>query len=87
VVAVTRKDKVLRALQMARRSGFVVVPTVGKIGDTPDGWVDGWVLCHPGIGGSEGLRRLRELRADGVTIDKRFDPRANHTGYQYRLEY
>jgi hypothetical protein len=38
------------------------------------GWVPGWYLLRPEIGGTEGLRRLRELRAAGEPIEgpKRF---------------
>ena len=32
-------------------------------------WIKGSAICHPDIGGSEGLRRLRELRADGWPIE------------------
>ena len=35
------------------------------------------------IGGSQGTRRLRELRADGWRIEKR--PKANSTQWEYRL--
>ena len=50
-------------------------------------WMDGYSLCHPAIGGSEGLRRLRELRADGHRIEKRLKPDRpeGSTVYQYRL--
>lgn len=67
----TRKEKVLDALTDA--PGF--------------GWVDGYELCHPSIGGSEGLRRLRELRAEGHRIEKRLKPNRpeGSTVYQYRL--
>lgn len=34
-------------------------------------WVPGPVLASPEVGGSEGLRRLRELRAQGHPIEKR----------------
>lgn len=46
-------------------------------------WIDGHVLCHPEIGGSEGLRRLRELRADGHIIEMRKKPGA--ATRQYRI--
>ena len=46
-------------------------------------WHDGYALCHPGIGGSEGLRRLRELREDGHDIEMRRVPGRNTR--QYRL--
>lgn len=56
----TRKQRVLRALRAARNWDRAA-----------DGWVDGPYLCSPLIGGSEGLRRLRELRADGYVIEMR----------------
>ncbi len=36
------------------------------------GWVPGHELCTHACGGSEGLRRLRELRAEGWKIETRF---------------
>lgn len=47
-------------------------------------WHDGPELTHPAVGGSEGLRRLRELRAKGYVIDMRRKA-ANRTTRQYRL--
>ena len=35
-------------------------------------WVPGYELCTNECGGSEGLRRLRELRAEGWLIETRF---------------
>ena len=35
------------------------------------GWVPGYDLANQYVGGSEGIRRLRELRAEGRTIEKR----------------
>jgi hypothetical protein len=46
-------------------------------------WVSGPDLCHPDVGGSEGLRRLRELRAAGYAIEKR--KRMESDAYEYRL--
>lgn len=61
-----------------------------KVLDTlSDGeWHDGYDLCHPSVGGSEGLRRLRELRADGHSIAKRLKPDRPYGSsvHQYRLE-
>jgi hypothetical protein len=37
---------------------------------TPDGYVPGWVLSERNVGGSEGLRRLRDLRQKGFRISK-----------------
>lgn len=81
----TRRERVLGALGMARRNGELRYGRELRVA-TPKGWVDGWALCHPGIGGSEGLRRLRELRADGYTIEMRRHPSPDRQGTrQYRL--
>lgn len=79
----TRKEKVLQFLEYARRIGT----GYASAGNTriEDGWVDGYVLCKPELGGSEGLRRVRELRADGVDIEKRNHPDRGRATVQYRL--
>lgn len=46
-------------------------------------WVDGSDLTDPEVGGSEGLRRLRELRSEGHMIRKRRKPGGD--GFQYRI--
>jgi len=80
----TRKERVLLALETADRAGRIRVD--GRIDEsTPDGWVLGYTLCHPAIGGSEGLRRLRELRADGHDIEMRAHPVYGRSSNQYRL--
>ena len=67
----SRKQKVLKELMSAADYG------------KDDGWVSGAWLCHPSIGGSEGLRRVRELRADGHEIEVRtIEGRATR---EYRL--
>ena len=48
-------------------------------------WVDGSELATPEVGGSEGLRRLRELRADGHPILDRPHPDPDRDIRQYRL--
>ena len=48
-------------------------------------WHDGHELTHPAVGGSEGLRRLRELRAKGYVIEMRKKAKGQTTR-QYRLE-
>lgn len=49
------------------------------------GWVDGSSIATAEVGGSEGLRRLRELReADGWPIERRPSP-SSATSWQYRL--
>lgn len=48
-----------------------------------DGWVPGSALTE--VGGSEGLRRLRELRAMGWPIERRPARGPGRTGWEYRL--
>jgi hypothetical protein len=45
-------------------------------------WHPAPAICDPAVGGSEGLRRLRELRADGWWVEKR---RATKGVWEYRL--
>ena len=49
------------------------------------GWVEGNDLATEECGGSEGLRRLRELRAEGHRIVKRHNPDPGATSYLYML--
>ena len=46
-------------------------------------WVGGPSLCNQAVGGSEGLRRLRELRALGYGIVKKKLSKQNY--YSYKL--
>lgn len=47
-------------------------------------YVPGYELTTPEIGGTEGLRRVRELRADGINIVSRKNP---ETGiYEYKIK-
>lgn len=48
-------------------------------------WVDGPELANVEVGGSEGLKRLRELRADGWQIEERRHPNPDRDSWQYRL--
>jgi hypothetical protein len=48
-----------------------------------DGWVHGTELATQACGGSEGLRRLRELEEQGWPIERR--PVSGSTVWQYRL--
>ena len=48
-------------------------------------WVDGTELANERVGGSEGLKRLRELRAEGHPIEERRHPDSRRTIWQYRL--
>jgi len=47
-------------------------------------WVDGTRLSTEEVGGTEGLRRLRELRAEGYRIDERRHPDPRRAIWQYR---
>ena len=48
-------------------------------------WVDGPELANETVGGSEGLKRLRELKAEGWLIQMRPHPIKARAVYQYRL--
>ena len=49
-------------------------------------WVDGPELANEVVGGSEGLKRLRELRdEDGYGIEARRHPDPERSIWQYRL--
>jgi len=71
----TRKEKVLRLLMEARA------------GESKDGWVESWRICSPEWGGLSGLRRLRELRAEGYAIESRALNNANNGTFLYRLKH
>jgi hypothetical protein len=47
-------------------------------------WVDGPELANEEVGGSEGLKRLRELRAEGLPIQTRRHPDPARDIWQYR---
>lgn len=79
-----RQANVLRALRSAHFGRVFVADEVTFL--TADGWVEGYALCHPAIGGSEGLRRLRELRELGWSIERRLHPVKGRTAQQYRLD-
>jgi hypothetical protein len=72
---VSRREMILKTLRSARRGKIVVN---GKAVKTAGGWVDGAVL-----GGDAGLRRLRELRADGLAVEKRYNTETGR--FEYRL--
>ncbi len=84
-----RKEKVLEALKEAYSTGQIQYgpPNGMAVHRTlcRDGWVDGPVLASGAIGGSEGLRRLRELRAAGWPIEDRKHPQHGRAVRQYRL--
>lgn len=48
-------------------------------------WIDGPDLANERVGGSEGLRRLRDLIAAGHPIEKRRHPDPARDIWQYRL--
>jgi hypothetical protein len=48
-------------------------------------WVDGPELANERVGGSEGLKRLRELRQEGHSIEMRRHPDPRRAVHQYRL--
>lgn len=48
-------------------------------------WVNGPEISNEVVGGSEGLRRLRELIEDGHPIESRRHPQAERDIWQYRL--
>jgi hypothetical protein len=48
-------------------------------------WVDGTELANERVGGSEGLKRLRELRQAGAPIEERAHPDPDRSIWQYRL--
>lgn len=48
-------------------------------------WVNGSELATVEVGGSEGLKRLRELRAEGWPIEERRHPDPRRAVWQYRL--
>lgn len=71
----TRKDQVLAKLREALDAPLL----------NPGGWVDGPDLANEEVGGSEGLRRLRDLRAEGFLIQERAHPDPSRAIHQYRL--
>ena len=46
-------------------------------------WVSGYELTTPEVGGSEGLRRLREARRDGWPIESQ--PMKGNSAWEYRF--
>lgn len=77
----TAKNNVLRALALARTQGYLLVD--GASYPIKEGWVPGYVLTHPSIGGESGKRRKRELEEQGWIIQKRKKRESN--AYEYRL--
>jgi hypothetical protein len=48
-------------------------------------WVNGTDLATEEVGGSEGLKRLRELRQEGYPIERRKHPDPAREIFQYQL--
>jgi hypothetical protein len=46
-------------------------------------YIPGHELTRPEVGGTEGLRRVRELRADGINIITRKNPETGQ--WEYKL--
>ena len=64
------------------RRGTRKALVLGVLRDRSPEWVPGHVLAAPEVGGSEGLRRARELRAQGWPIDLR--PMRSGSSWEYR---
>ena len=56
-----------------------------RLRDLTNEWVDGSTLSTEQVGGTEGLRRVRELIEDGWPIEKRRHPSRVRGIWQYRL--
>ena len=48
-------------------------------------WIEGPRIASPEVGGSEGLKRLRELREDGHKIETKPHPNKKRDVWVYRL--
>ena len=48
-------------------------------------WIEGPVIASAEVGGSEGLKRLRELRDEGHNIEAKRHPDKNRDIWLYRL--
>lgn len=76
----------LAAARIEPTRGTKKAAVLGLLLHAAPGWVDGSTITSPTVGGSEGLRRLRELReADGWPIERRPHPTSS-TAWQYRLD-
>jgi hypothetical protein len=67
------------------RPGSRRAKVLARLLDTPGVWVLGHELAAPEVGGSEGLRRVRELREGGWPIERRPASRGLSTSWEYRL--
>ena len=76
----TRQQKVLELLVIhANDSLQMVCSATGEL--TEPGWVPEWEFASPAIGGSEGKRRLREVRAKGIPILQQNFKKKSGKGY------
>lgn len=56
-----------------------------KLKSAPGVWFNGAELSNEEVGGSEGLKRLRELKAEGWRVQMRKNPAQGSDQFQYRL--
>lgn len=84
------EKRVMKALCQARVFGHVyftrALEDVEQDVRTLNGYVPGWVLSERNVGGSEGLRRLRDLRQKGYKISK-VDVKDSTAKYKLMLPY
>lgn len=82
----SRSEMIVRVLAWAQVAGAIRVEVAGEdvTIPTPDGWVGGWILCHPSIGGAGGDRRLREL-VTARTVEKRLTTVGRDSSIEFRL--
>jgi hypothetical protein len=74
------------------RGGFGGTPAAAALREkvreilfaSANAWIDGEQFSGPAVGGLEGLRRLRELRDEGLIIQRRPNPLYGGR-WQYRL--
>jgi hypothetical protein len=71
---------------MANRSTLTRKEQVlARLTEAKGEWVNGSELATAAVGGSEGLKRLREARAEGWPIEDRRHPHGDRDVWQYRL--
>ena len=80
----TTKQRILKALQNARDIGQRY-KIHGEY--SPRGWVPAFIICAPNIGGLQGTRRIRELRANGINILWKYFFKQNGTFTNTTLYY
>jgi hypothetical protein len=68
-----RSSQVAAALA-APKAGTRKAKVLAVLQSAAGQWVPGEQLANPQVGGSEGLKRLRELRADGWLIEEKPPP-------------